>query len=52
VESWELDDAGTIMLALMNIDAGIVEVGENVKAIRSLLEEDDDGEEEEELPEP
>jgi hypothetical protein len=40
------DDFTTIVVALMNIDARLAEVGENVIVIRTILE-GDDGEEEE-----
>ena len=54
MEPWEpLDELTGIVNALINIDARLEGVAENVVAIRALLEDDEDEEEEEEdLPEP
>jgi hypothetical protein len=54
VEPWEpLDEFTTILNTLMNMDARLAEVAENVSAVRALLEDDEDEEEEDEdLPEP
>lgn len=50
MEPWEpRDDFTTIMNTLMNIDARLQEVADNVGAIRRLLEDDDEEEEEEDL---
>lgn len=50
MEPWEpLDEFTTIMNTLMNINARLEEVAENVDAIRRLLEDDDEEEEEEDL---
>jgi hypothetical protein len=55
VQSWELgsDDATLIIKGIFEANAKLDEVGENLVAIRRLLEEDDGEEEEEEdWPEP
>jgi hypothetical protein len=53
VHEWERSDATLIMEMLARIDADVLEIGEHVVRIRSLLEEDDGEEEEEEdHPEP
>jgi hypothetical protein len=45
-EPWEpWDDATSIIVALMNIDAKLDELGTHVVVIRSLLEDDEEAEE-------
>jgi hypothetical protein len=53
VQSWEIgrDDASLIIRGILALDAKLQEVGEDVVAIRTLLEEDDGEEEEEDWPE-
>jgi hypothetical protein len=51
VEEWPPDDATLILEVLARIDEHVLEVGEQVVQIRSLLE-DEDGEEEEEEDQP
>lgn len=44
--AWQpTDDLTTIMVALINLDAMLAEVAENVVAIRALLEDDEEEEE-------
>ena len=53
MEEWTPEDATLILELLARIDEHVLEVGEQVIRVRSLLEEDDGQEEEEEdQPEP
>jgi hypothetical protein len=52
VQEWQRSDATLIMELLARLDAHVLEIGEHVVHIRTLLEEENGEEEEEDHSEP